>query len=260
MAAKTRVSITVNEKEMEIFSIEEKKSGDLILLMKKSEEIQTGSDAQYTSLDENRFSIHNSPNSDGITITRTISSDNNAKKFSAHIKPHNGSIIWPIYACRCQILSIDRYIMNKKNNDTVINLGSFNEEKYSLVYFLVVGQGVEKIDRSLSIKANVRRLVFSSFIFEIWFTFMSFRSFHQNDELSFWTSQSERVNLDPNGVSRFDGTSMDKARLKSLFADCIDYFAKKLADRVVKISQIYVTPNEIVEIVKRLRKVTQSPY
>ena len=147
----------------ELFSIFETKHDDVLLLRKASDQTDFG--PYHADLKEQRFSIHPSPLSNGITITQRLTFANGLKADTyAHIKPFMGHLNWPVIAWACQSLDHVKYISEPKNSDKSISLGSYDPRFCVPCYLIFVSQKQEEMDRVFSpFPLNVHKLEFRAF-------------------------------------------------------------------------------------------------
>jgi hypothetical protein len=150
MAGKTRVTVEIGGIARELFSIEERKSGDLMLFLKASAAIAIADGAEHEDVAEQRFSVHVSPKSQGHTIKQTLRTRLGQTTTSAFVLPVGSSarspaglvlpdrrrFCWPVYMARPPRLDSGRYDSTPKPADRNIALEPFDPSIASLVYMV----------------------------------------------------------------------------------------------------------------------------
>jgi hypothetical protein len=148
---KTRFTVEVDGFNRELFSLSEKKDGDIMLFIKSAREIATSSGGTHEAVGEQRFSVHVSPKSIGHTLKQTLRTRSGVTTTSALVLPRrylektaSGLVVgpaqqfcWPIFMYRPPILDLDRYDSKPKPADRKIDIGSMNPNLSSLVYMVV---------------------------------------------------------------------------------------------------------------------------
>lgn len=149
---KTRVTVEIDGVARELFSVEERKTGDLMIFLKSSMAISTSTGAAHEEIVEQRFSVHVSPRSRGHTIKQTLKTVAGTATTSALVLPvgvrpvspvgllldRHAQFCWPIFMARPPQLDGGRYDSAPKPADRQLSLGAFNPGLANLVYMVVV--------------------------------------------------------------------------------------------------------------------------
>lgn len=134
--------VVSNGKYRQIFSIVEKPSGELTVILRGGESVADGMHPTSPSvLNELRISIHLSKDSakNGRTIKETVTIDGGTTKTSAaFIKDSSEDLLWPVKSLLCPDLDDPRYDISKKINSPVIICENYPKKSCSLMVHIVV--------------------------------------------------------------------------------------------------------------------------
>jgi hypothetical protein len=176
-AGKVRVTVSVDGVARELFSVEERKGGDVMIFLKASAAVSTSERAEHQEVAEQRFSVHVSPKSLGHTIKQTLRTSAGQTTTSALVLPRPingrsaGGVIlrsqlrfcWPIFMVRPPRLDAERYESKPKAADRQVSIGSFNPNLASLVY-MVIATSPDVLDITMTReRTNLATLRFTRF-------------------------------------------------------------------------------------------------
>jgi hypothetical protein len=173
---KHRVTVNASGQESELFAIEERENGELLIFEKRSHSFSLDKDAASVPLLERRHTIHLSPkNLDGARtiICTTRLADGRTVRSSALVHPRQTpvgrAICWPLFASAHTDLSQPIYKLRARQSDVINNIASYNTKRNTLlVYVIVTGAGLQP--RLLA--QNFRTLPFRVFWLHIVHTFL----------------------------------------------------------------------------------------
>lgn len=202
MAGKTRVTVEIGGIAREMFSVEERKGGDLMVFLKASRSVATSAAAEHEDVLEQRFSVHVSPKSQGHTIKQTLRTSAEVTTTAALVLPRSWSVklptglllpprphfCWPIFMARPPRLDTGRYDSRPKNADRRIDIKPFEPQRASIVY-MVIASSPDIIELP-----NIRRrisfvtLPFRAFNLHVLYGFSPVPSLPVGDFITFATS------------------------------------------------------------------------
>lgn len=136
--SQTRITLTIDGTERNIFSIHERASGDLLLTFKNSTPL-LHNDGSQRHIQEQHWSVHQSTATDGTTIKHTLLADSNYRADSATFI-HNTTerLLWPIFFQRIPDLRQSQYQPYKREKDSIVNIGSYNPNLCNPVIAVIV--------------------------------------------------------------------------------------------------------------------------
>lgn len=138
----------------ELFSVQELKSEDLIINIKRPEQ------SNFDNMIESRITVHKSENSEGYTINYHMNLENDGKTdASLFVMPRMGRLVVPVFGCLPTDLRGSHYAMKSRGKDKFISLGKYNPVYNSPVYFIIISLKNQEV-----IVQNVR-LYFHDFSF-----------------------------------------------------------------------------------------------
>ena len=131
MAGKTRITVEIGGVARELFSVKERKGGDVMIYLKSSRSIATTEGAEHEDIAEQRFSVHVSPRSRGHTIKQTLRTAAATTNTSAFVLPRTLStrtpaglvlpprpqFCWPIFMARPPRLDGGHYDSRPRKTD-----------------------------------------------------------------------------------------------------------------------------------------------
>jgi hypothetical protein len=164
---KIRFVINAGQKPRLLFSVLERRNGDLILVVRTAERI--GYDHRGNPDDailEQRYSIHVSPNSEEYsTIKQTLNTadgqSRNSWQLTNAIKKRTGFAM--IYGRRPCRLDIKRFELEPNDKNEMCDLGSFDQQKRNLVYLVFIGHPDRPFIKSYGVGWRVVQRNFSNF-------------------------------------------------------------------------------------------------
>ncbi len=202
-SSKIRLTIEVNEVDRELFSVVERKSGDVMIFVKAAVDVSPGEGAEFQEVKEQRFSVHVSPKSPGHTVKQTLRTARGQITTSALVMPRSltarsaGGIIlkpksqfcWPIFMVRPPSLENERYLSKPKPADRRISIGSFSPKLANLVYMVIV-TSPDILDIPITRdRTNLQTLPFSRFNVHVMHGFSIAPTVGVGDFVTFATSQ-----------------------------------------------------------------------
>lgn len=188
MPRKVRFTIRVGEQQSELFSVRETTQGDLIIILKADEQLAHSPMSQeFHDITESRFTIHNSPNSEGTTINYHSSFEVDPKRStSTFMRPRHGRLRWPIHHVLCTDLSGTYYASKPRISDEIISIDAYNPNYCSLVYHIVITMPGDHFQLP---SYNTCRKEFINFVVHIFWSFNGIPSFHQGAFLGLSTTE-----------------------------------------------------------------------
>jgi len=213
-SGKIRVSINVEGADRELFSLIERKSGDIMVLLKAAVSVSTADAVEFQEVKEQRFSVHVSPKSQGHTIKQTLRTAEGPTTTSALVMPRtvssrsSGGIIlrprkqfcWPIFMVRPPSLNNDRYLSSPKPADQRISLGSFNPKLASLTYMVIVTSPHILEIATTRNRTNLATILFSTFNIHVMYGFSIAPIIGPGDFVIFATSPQRAEGEKPKGL------------------------------------------------------------
>jgi hypothetical protein len=176
---KTRFTIETPTQVSELFSVRERSNGDLVLLLKMSNQVGDGHADTYDDLAENRISAHVSPNSQGRTFIHHVKTSEDYTRHYANVVPNGGSTAWPLIAVICADLERPHYASDPASRDTRHSLGFYNPRFSVLCYFVVISDRDQKI-RPIQNMQSIT-VSFSVFSLHVSWAYLMGTSFHQGN-------------------------------------------------------------------------------
>lgn len=175
LKGKTRVVAQVDWRKRELFSVEERASGDLTIITRhEALHERNGNRDDLVWIIADRFSVHRSPMStlDATTITHTRkTSDGRTLSSAALIKDSRSSLLWPAYAIRTADLRNARYDFDTSERDRTIVLTEYHPELATLAFVVWICN----IDRSFAdwseCQSKATEVCFTHFKIVIFHTF-----------------------------------------------------------------------------------------
>lgn len=223
--SKVRFAISVDDQLRELFSVRETSKDDLIITIKPSLEANFGD--LHSTVNERRYTVHPSRNSDNITINEHVTLGADSKIYSySHIKPRRGRCLWPVAATICQSLRLDRHNLKGRKNDTIIDLGSYDPDLGTLFYLIIIDTLRVPLDLDrIPVKTVVQD--FRSFRMIVGYGFMCLPSIHlgYSTRLANYSPKLNGKRVAPVA----DGPSLSPS--PTLLIDYITRLMLKLSDR-----------------------------
>lgn len=202
MAGKTRITVEIGSIVRELFSVEERKGGDLMIYLKSARSIATSDGAEHEDVAEQRFSVHVSPRSRGHTIKQTLRTAAETTVTSAFVLPRARSakspaglllpskpqFCWPIFMTRPPRLDSGHYDSRPKNADRRVEIKAFNPAWASIVYMVIVSSpDVDELP-SIRRRTSIVTLPFRAFNLHVLYGFSPVPSLPSGDFITFATS------------------------------------------------------------------------
>lgn len=213
-ARKTRVVVDIDGQQRELFAVEERKNGDVMLYVKWSRQMSTSDGADHEDLTEQRFSIHVSPKSAGHTIKQTVKTSKVTTTTSALVLPNEvrrktqggiypdkeKSFCWPVYMGRPPRLDVGRYDCKPRPADQILSLGAMKPTLSNVVYMVVVTYPNVSTIEEVRGRTRVQTIGFEKFNVHIVYGFSLAPSVPFGDFLTFTTGpQLEEGQAPPSG-------------------------------------------------------------
>lgn len=213
MAGKTRITVEIDNVARELFSVEERKGGDLMIYLKSGRSIATSDDAEHEEVAEQRFSVHVSPKSRGHTIKQTLRTAGATTTTSAFVLPRNQSgktpagivlpprpqFCWPIFMARPPRLDAARYESRPKNADRRIEVGTFDPARASIAYMVIASLTDVTELPSIRRRTSAAVLRFQAFNLHVLYGYSPVPSLPAGDFLTFATSPQLTGSQQPSG-------------------------------------------------------------
>lgn len=246
--AKTRIVVELDGILRELFSIDERKSGDLAIYVKSSAEIDVKDGDDHQEVAEQRFSVHVSPKSRGHTIKQTLRTSLGNTTTSALVLPVKASrksdfglllpdqifFCWPVFAFRPPRLDTGRYDSKPKTADRIINLGSFNPSRANLIYMVVAtSTNVETIPNSRG-RTLIESIKFKHFNLHVVYGYSLAPSMPAGDFLTFATSAQLGRGETPSGP-RSPLNSLGLPAVEGRFFESIGIFRDRYSEKFVEV-------------------------
>ena len=159
---KTRFSVIKGGEDRELFSVQERKSGDLLIFLKFAG-MYEHVDGNKIAVSGQRYSVHCSPNSEGRTVKHTLDFSGNGKIDSAQFYlPGFDGFTALLFGKTVQNLAPKKYLLMKNNNDKIIKLCQFDIGIMTMFYFIIITD-IDYEIKNYNSKMNVKILQFSKF-------------------------------------------------------------------------------------------------
>lgn len=189
---KTRFIIRVADKPREVLSIRETPHGDLVILLRRTQEMSFH--GKIGSINEHRYSAHPSKDTEGYTFTQRISFDDGTTADSyTHAIPADNKFAYPLFYKLQPDMSKDHYIPELRSNDTIIDIGSYEPNTSVLGLVAVVCDKHTNFEKSIETHLCIYRAEFTVFDFYLIRYFMPLISTHIGRSL-LQTSHFPRIN------------------------------------------------------------------
>lgn len=186
---KTRLAVTVDRVDRELFSVLDKKNGDLMITVKSAEEFELGHSNTFVGVKQHRFSVHTSPQSPGNTLTCTTEDvDGIVVKTSAFALPSRQGLCWPLFALLCPSLRADRYLVKPRAGDRMRVIDRYNPDRGTLVYFVIITSKQLVTLRPDKRCFSTHVIQCTNFCVHVWHTFLTAPSINQGGYALFVTS------------------------------------------------------------------------
>lgn len=210
---KTRITVEIEGVARELFSVDERKGGDLMIYLKSARSIATSDDAEHEEVAEQRFSVHVSPKSRGHTIKQTLRTAGATTTTSAFVLPRNLSaktpagillpprpqFCWPIFMARPPRLDTGHYDSRPKNADRQISLETFDPGRASIVYMVIASSTDVTELPSIRRRTSAAVLRFRAFNLHVLYGYSPVPSLPAGDFLTFATSPQLTGSQQPSG-------------------------------------------------------------
>jgi hypothetical protein len=137
---KVRVTISVDNKPRQLFSVQEAAGGDLLVIPAAGTSHRL--DAFKNPLKDTRevhISVHSSPKSEANTVVTTILAvDGSRRRMSALVRPRPHGLVFVLWGQRFQTLADDQFIVRIRPKDKHVSLGKYDPTANTLVLFVCV--------------------------------------------------------------------------------------------------------------------------
>lgn len=228
---KTRVGIETLHSQAELFSVHERPSGDLIILIKRNN-FHIVDEGFTVPLLEERLTVHVSPCSPGHTITRKVILENGNHRLDRNIVLYkDGAMRWPLFGKRPAFLDAPVFAMRNRPCDVVVDIGRFDPRYNNLIFVLIVKSKMTEMIMPWG-GWNAGKIAFAQFDLVLMWAFAPITSLEQGDtvypqldedrveSMDLWTLMAEigRLDLSISGrladrIETFD-SSAGSARLR----------------------------------------------
>lgn len=206
---KCRVVITIDEIYRQLFSIEEKNNGDLLIGIKSCLELNEENCTPYKKVLGQKYSIHCSPNSPSFTFKQTINYEDGSNEFTyMSILPKNDSFYSPIFSVLSPRLDDARYLAKIRKKDEIITLPKYHPNSRTLAYILIISSADTKNIHIPGSPFSRKILLFKNFNVHIWHTLLQAPSMQQGETVVLATSSKVK-----------DGASVGDIRIKDYFLE-----------------------------------------
>ncbi|MDF2496085.1 hypothetical protein [Sphingomonas sp.] len=213
MAGKTRITVEIGGVTRELFSVEERKGGDLMIYLKSSRSIATSGEAEHEDIAEQRFSVHVSPKSRGHTIKQTLKTSAAKTTTSAFVLPRIAStrtpagvvlpprpqFCWPIFMVRPPRLDTGHYDSRPRKADRRVDLTPFDPVRASIVYMVIASSPNVTELPSIRRRTSAAVLQFRAFNLHVLHGYSPIPSLPAGDFLTFATSPQLTGPQQPSG-------------------------------------------------------------
>ncbi|MDR6956022.1 hypothetical protein J2X65_005416 [Ancylobacter sp. 3268] len=215
---RTRFVIECKGQISEIFSVEERKIGDLGIYIKRSEDLELNNDGNYIPLIEYRISVHVSPNAPGHTFTHHNSlSDGRHLICSTYVIPQDDVLMWKLLSHASADLSHKIYKYDNKSNDELISLGSYDPSKEVLVYHLIISSIGVDFSHLFGFQYTYKE--YKSFQINVLWGFMKSTTINQGSIVLVMTSQMKVDGVPQPGPTFPDVLSPNLERIERMLHD-----------------------------------------
>ncbi|MBJ7413636.1 MAG: hypothetical protein JHD15_25250 [Phenylobacterium sp.] len=242
---KTRVVVSYESNDRELFSVQELASGDLVIVARHEENFEDVRTGERSKMALERMTVHYSPESDGTTFMRHIILESGEKRTgSAFIKNSKDSLFAQLWSKLCPELN-DRYVRPPRPRDTVCRIGEFHQrDMTTLIYTVMISNVGKRAPDNLS---NTRTSIsFSRFDVSIYSSYLNIpaNTYCANVMRA---SSAEWINGKPISAERNDGLAVVRAdELPALLLDC-----QKRLTSTVKQRRARAAPPNIAEAIDR---------
>lgn len=260
--SKTRVVVSVDGVDRELFSIRERRGGDLLVAVKHGMEFDFGLGENYQPIYEQRFSVHRSPLSPGFTLKQTLMAGMNTHTTAAWVLPGREGLRWPIFGMRCPTLAKERYVSGIRAKDTPVRLPSYNPLQYTLAYMLVVTSCGAPDPRTFENPTASITIRCGDFDLHVWYLYMAAPSLEQGDILVYATSAPRTDNTPHYTITPIEGRSLARERLHEIGSQSFESFSRSYAirfERMIDKSGIVVSSEDRNLIDMRSQMWTRVP-
>lgn len=184
MPKPTSFSITTQGAARLLFTVQERTSGDLTVIIQPPE-FDGDAKTDDSRLTGQRFSIHLSKSSRSKnvikhTLTRKDGIVRNSRNYTAAIK--EWSRFSAVFFRRTGSLEADRNIL-KKSGGRVVSLGTFDSEYFQLVYLILVGKRTRIFVPPPDTNVNILSTPFKNFNVIVLWQFMTMGSSYTSDDM-----------------------------------------------------------------------------
>jgi hypothetical protein len=199
----TQFTIDIDETPRAIFSIQQRTSGDLTIVIKQGA-YRTGSDTYKVlspghEIREHRISIHMSPESDdrnAIVHTQALADGTKFRtyNFPRAIKATNKFA--PVFIERCRDLSILRHVVKRADTPRE-SLGWYSPEHFQLIYGIFIGPSdrvfLTDPPRDTANIMNIMQLPIAAFRIVVVWSFLGLPSHETSNYKAFKTYPPEEI-------------------------------------------------------------------
>ncbi|RVT43674.1 hypothetical protein [Sphingobium algorifonticola] len=226
----TRFTIDVGGSPEKVWSVLEKKNGDLIVRPRNSVNHE-GFDGDDRILTD-RISVHTSDRSGGTTIKRTFEvASGDRLACAAYIRNSKENLLWPTRFVRWQDFRILPKPVAKSGKDSFVDMGWFNPAVQALVTSLVIGGRNNELPKIPGF--DLHQASFSRFKVGIYCTFVCTPAYSSGDSFETGTSD-QRLNDDPVGTQLPDGAaSLTAEQLNEVLAHGVGRLSDAMVRRFV---------------------------
>ncbi len=135
---KTRIIVSYEGKDRELFSVQELASGDLIIVARHEENFEDVRTGERSKMALERMTVHYSPESDGTTFMRHVILESGEKRTgSAFIRNSKNRLFAQLWSKLCPELN-DRHVRRPRPRDTACCIGEFHRRDMTTLIYTVM--------------------------------------------------------------------------------------------------------------------------
>ncbi len=206
--SRTRFFARIDGNGHQLLSVMERNDGSLIVFSAIPKNWEN-TNRTLTAFREQHYSIHRTKGGVDTTFTqKTRLSDGRTVSNVAYIHGTTEHLLWPVFARRVPTLRPTTHLLTLRQNDRVIQVGTYRYDTANLLYSVFVAKQTCDIDRVKVEGATIQIADFSEFKIIVLATYLNIPSPDQGDVVGIATSPTVNDGVFAEGHFQLDVTSI----------------------------------------------------
>jgi hypothetical protein len=237
-ATKAVVLARINNEVRQLFSIHERASGDLTIILKRGLRAETVGGNDKGTIQQRKIPVHRSPMSNTHNVVYTEIAGGSLTRAYSQFSPnksYGNGIIWPVFAFRSTILPEDAYRPKVRPLDRTINIGNTPSSQWSLVVMIVVRDASMQLSKHWSF--NHTTVSFSCFLIDVLWTYLKVPTTALGDYLFFATKQPLVDGRMQAGIEIINAKCPPPYRLLNLQDEALAWLSSNAIRKIVRLAR-----------------------